>query len=269
MKLSALKRLFLAALLWLPAMFFVWVYWSSVFALPATRTAQAVLVNHYDSLFVDVFRGFPRDLIDPSAMPVQPGTPTEGSHARDDHLLLLRFNPEAMPPAMRAQQQATGEEPLPMVNSMIYGYGLALIWGLIMATPLSARRRWLQIGAGWLAIAVVQAFGLVTSALVQAMRHLGPESLRAAGVQPDLLAALYQFGYLILPAVVPVVLWMVMNRAFILSLTQPVPAAAAAVPELAQEPAAQKPVETTCPAASPTPPAQDRSGPGRGPDHGT
>jgi len=147
MRLSPLKRLLLAALLWLPAMFFVWVYWSSVFALPATRTAQAVLVGHYDSLFAEVYRGFPRDLIDPAMLPVQPGTPTEGSHARDDHLLLLRFNPQAMPPAMQAQRQATGEEPLPLVNSMIYGYGLALVWGLVMATPLSARRRWLQLTA--------------------------------------------------------------------------------------------------------------------------
>ena len=262
--LTPLKRLFLAALLWLPAMFFVWVYWSSVFALPSTRTAQAVLENQFDSLFAQVYRGFPRDLIDPSALPVQPGTPTEGSHARDDHLLLLRFNPEAMPPAMQAQRQATGEEPLPMVNSMIYGYGLALIWGLVMATPLSARRRWLQIAAGWAAIAVVQAFGLITSSLVQAMRYLGPEPLRAAGVHPELLAALYQFGYLILPAVVPVVLWMVMNRAFILSLTRAEPAPVQAAPE----PGRQMPVETGHPETSHAPSAP-APGPGRDPDHGT
>ena len=35
-----LRRLVLAAALWLPAMFFVWVYWSSVFALPATSLAR-------------------------------------------------------------------------------------------------------------------------------------------------------------------------------------------------------------------------------------
>lgn len=267
MKLSPLKRLFLAAVLWLPAMFFVWVYWSSVFALPSTRIAQTVLENRYDSLFAQVYRGFPRDLIDPSVMPVQPGTPTEGSHARDDHLLLLRFNPEAMPPAMQAQRRDTGEEPLPMVNSMIYGYGLALIWGLVMATPLAARRRWLQMTAGWAAIAVVQAFGLVSSSLVQAMRYLGPEPLRAAGVHPELLAAAYQFGYLILPAVVPVVLWMVMNRAFILSLTQPVAAAPTSTP--APEPGQQTPVQAPPVTTSHATPTPDMPGPRRGPDHGT
>lgn len=265
MRLSPLKRLLLAALLWLPAMFFVWVYWSSVFALPATRTAQAVLVGHYDSLFAEVYRGFPRDLIDPAMLPVQPGTPTEGSHARDDHLLLLRFNPQAMPPAMQAQRQATGEEPLPLVNSMIYGYGLALVWGLVMATPLSARRRWLQLATDWTAIALVQAFGLVSNSLVQALRYLGPEPLRAAGVHPDLLAAAYQFGYLILPAVVPVVLWMVMNRPFILSLTTASPGAAAQ----ATEPAPETPVEGGSGESSRPLPAAPGPIAGDRPDHGT
>ena len=140
---SALRRLFLAALLWLPAMFFVWVYFSSVLVLPATLASQAVLKSQYGGLFADVYRGFPRHLIDGGreSLPALPGTPMEGRTARDDHLLVLRFNEAAMPPAMRADKRASGEEPLPMINTLIFGYGLALVWGLVLATPLTSGRR--------------------------------------------------------------------------------------------------------------------------------
>lgn len=217
---SPLKRFFVLALLWLPAMFFVWVYFSSLFAVPSTTMARSVLAGSYSSIFHDVYRGFPSHLVEGGSAPVLPGTPTDRGRVRDDHLLMLRFNDQAMPASMRAQKQATGEEPLPIINTMIYGYGLALIWGLVMATPLSTGRRWLQVGAGWLVIALVQTFGAITASLVTAMRHLGTEPIRAAGIHPELLAGLYQFGYLILPAVVPVVLWMLMNRSFIQTLTE-------------------------------------------------
>lgn len=244
---NLLKRFFLAALLWLPAMFFVWVYGSSVFALPSTTVARAVLTQQYGDLFEAVYRGFPRHLIADGAAPVLPGTPTEGRTARDDHLLMLRFSDAAMPEPMRREKQQTGEEPMPTVNSMIYGYGLALIWGLVLATPLSARRRLLQMAAGWLAIAAVQAFGSITGALVVAMQYLGTDVLRSQGVHPELLALAYQFGYLILPAVVPVVLWMLMNRSFIEALTGRRP-----------EPAPAAPVES--PPAQDAPPSEPDSG---------
>jgi hypothetical protein len=43
-----------------------------------------------------------------------------------------------------------------------------------------------------------------------------------AGIDPNTIALAYQFGYLILPAVVPVALWISLNRAFIESLVHPV-----------------------------------------------
>lgn len=219
-QLSPLKRFLLSAVLWLPAMFFVWVYFSSVFSLPATSTVRAVLEHRYDGIFNAVYHGYPRHLFAPdAATPVQPGMPAEGARYRDDHLLALRFNERAMPPQMRDEKRRSGAEPLPTVNSLIYGYGLALIWGLIMATPLSTRRRLLQMAAGWLAIVLVQVFGLATNALVVAMQYLGLDAVAAQGINPELLAASYQFGYLILPAVVPVVLWVLMNRTAIEELT--------------------------------------------------
>lgn len=236
-----IRRFFLAAVLWLPAMFFIWVYWSSVFMLPSSLAAQSVLRGQ-TALFADVWRGFPRHLIDAGAtLSSGPGAPTEGRTARDDHLLVLRFAEPAMPPAMRAEKRATGEEPLPVVNTMKYGYGLALVWGLVMATPLPTRRRLAQMLAGWLAVSAVQAFGAVTGAWVVALQFLGRDAVQQAGLAPELVALSYQLGYLILPAVVPVVLWMLMNRRLVEDLARP-PAA---------EPRAPEPVPApTAPAAS-------------------
>jgi hypothetical protein len=227
-----LRRLVLAAALWLPAMFFVWVYFSSVFSLPATSLARTVLESGYGHVFESTYLGFPRHLMAPDAsLPALPGAPTEGATTRDDHIVVFRFAEGAMPEAMLAEKRQTGAEPLASVNSMIYGYGLAVIWGLILATPLTTRQRWLQMAVGWGVIALVQAFGVVTAALGNALQFLGAASLRAQGLNPELVAGLYQFGYLILPAVVPVVLWMLMNRRYIESLVADAePAAVPPVP---------------------------------------
>ncbi len=48
----------------------------------------------------------------------------------------------------------------------------------------------------------------------------GLKAAQAAGLPLDLIALWYQFGYLILPALVPAVLWIVLNRRFIESLDQ-------------------------------------------------
>ena len=42
-----------------------------------------------------------------------------------------------------------------------------------------------------------------------------------AGVSPDAVALAYQFGFLILPAVLPAALWIGLNRAFIERLVRP------------------------------------------------
>ena len=44
--------------------------------------------------------------------------------------------------------------------------------------------------------------------------------MRRAGLPLELIALCYQFGYLILPALVPAALWIVGNRRFIETLTR-------------------------------------------------
>ncbi len=106
----------------------------------------------------------------------------------------------------------------PTLNPMIYAYSLPLFSGLAMATPLTARRRLLELAIAFIVIWIAQAFGIVAESLKFVAVEAGAAGAAAtahAGLSPDAIALAYQFGYLILPAVVPAALWIGLNRVFI------------------------------------------------------
>jgi hypothetical protein len=113
----------------------------------------------------------------------------------------------------------------PVVNPMIYGYALPLFAGLVLATPLTRWQRTRQIALGCAVIWIAQAIGVVAESLKAVGLDAGPpglDGLQRAGIPPDAVALAYQFGYLILPVLVPAVLWIVCNRPFIEELIRPV-----------------------------------------------
>jgi len=116
-----------------------------------------------------------------------------------------------------------------IVNPMIYGYSVPLFAGLVMATPLEKWQRLAQIGAGLAVLWLVQAFGVVAETFKVLGLQLpeGTAKMHELGYSLEAIALCYQFGYLILPPLVPAVLWILFNRPFIEELTQPPPAAAA------------------------------------------
>jgi hypothetical protein len=110
----------------------------------------------------------------------------------------------------------------PTVNPMVYGYSLPLFVGLVMATPLAKGQRFLQCGIGIALIWIAQAFGAISESLKAVAIDTGPfgaEAAQRAGLSLNLVALCYQFGYLILPALLPVALWIIGNRRFIGALT--------------------------------------------------
>jgi hypothetical protein len=109
---------------------------------------------------------------------------------------------------------------VPEVNPLHYTYGLAFFLALMLA----ARARWWTILAGAAVLLPFQAWGIAFDFLAQVGIKLGPAVSAQAGLggwRVEASAIGYQIGTLILPTLVPVVLWAIFNRPFIASLLPP------------------------------------------------
>ena len=200
----------LGALLWLPLAFFVWFWFAAPLAWPVIQLAKLVLLKMWPSLFTAVSQG--ADLLDAQGRVL----------AHPGYLMQLSSGVLVNAAAPGTPAQFGFLEPV--VNPMIYGYALPLFAGLVLATPLSRTQRALQIVAGTVLIWLAQAFGVIAESLKSVgldAGSAGMEAIRRAGLHPEAIALSYQFGYLILPALLPVVLWIACNRPFIESLIRP------------------------------------------------
>ncbi len=196
MKESPIRGLGLRALLWLPLSFFFWFYFASPLVWPVVKLAKLGLVTLWPDLFSDV---------------VQNGHSMEVT----THLLVNQVAPDG--------RSGIGELVL-VQNPLLYGYSLPLFSGLAMATPISARTRLAHFAVALSVIWIAQAVGVVAEAFKMIAFNSGAAGANAitnSGISPDVIALGYQFGYLILPAVVPVALWLGLNRKFIDSLVHP------------------------------------------------
>ena len=119
-------------------------------------------------------------------------------------------------------QSAPGQVGLlvPEVNPLLYTFGLAFFLALMLA----ARAPWWKILAGAALLLPFQSWGIAFDFLAQVGVRLGPEVAAQAGLagwRAEVIALGYQIGALILPSLVPVVLWALFSRAFIESLLRP------------------------------------------------
>jgi len=103
-------------------------------------------------------------------------------------------------------------------NPLIYGYGLPLLFGLSMATPTGLWRKILQLIAGLVAMWLVQTWGVCWEVMKNLAFAYGPEShavVSDAGISDVAVVLFYQVGYLIIPALAPVIIWVMFNRPYI------------------------------------------------------
>jgi hypothetical protein len=246
---SPLRRFMLAALLWLPFAFFMWFAFKSQLVWPVVQICKLVMLSMWPKLFLDVVQGADEisrtgQLVAHNAFWIQVDTN-------------VLYN--AMPPGQPARL-AYFDFPL---NPLIYGYSLPLFAGLVMATPLEKRSRVWQIVAGLAILWLVQSFGVIAEAFKSVGIDLaeGGQALVGMGYSLNAIALCYQFGYLILPPLVPAVLWIVFNRAFIEELT--LAPRGSASPVAAIEPNRQEKVENAQlapPRAAPSPVEPSPSG---------
>lgn len=208
---SPVRRFALQALLWLPLSFVLWLALAAFLVWPAVLIATPVLIGPLGDLVESVRLG--GEMVDAAGR----GTGWSG------HLVQLGSKVRVLVPPGPDGPGGVGVLE-PVLNPLVYGWSLPLFAGLAMATPLTGRRRLLQLAIAALVIWLAQAFGLVSEALKVLAFNSGPEGAAAVarvGIPPNVIAFCYQFGYLILPAVVPVALWIGLNQGFIHSLTRP------------------------------------------------
>ena len=215
---GSLRKFFLAAVLWLPLAFFLWFALRSVVVFLPIRLALAWLSGWLPELV----KGGSQDMFEMSVRTV------------------ATLGDVAGLPSNKLEVPVT-------TNALAYCYGLPILVGLVMATPLTWARTFAQIAIGYAAILPCQVFGLVGDAL----KHLwfdygslvasgiadagfrdlanaagldaasGAEAvLTAHGIGASGVGLWYQFGTLILPTIVPVVAWILQNRGFIEAITR-------------------------------------------------
>lgn len=184
---TPVKEMFLLAALYLPLGFFLWFFMASLVVFPAARLSDWTLSLVFPRVF---------DSIEQIGYLLEVGT---------------RIPSSIEPGALVGTQ----------INPMIYAWGIPLIFGLVMATPLSIRQRLVQCLIGFSLVILVQVWGVVWEALrdlyfilPQAEPNVRQVVARLA-LSPTAVALCYQLGYLILPAVMPIAAWILMNRKFL------------------------------------------------------
>lgn len=214
MKLSPLREYLLAAMFWLPLMFALWFALGSVVAYPIVRASHALIDLIMPGLLHDAGQSY-------ASMLYSYAVEIRGVQGLPGGTLLV-------------EEQS--------VNVLIYAWGMPLFFGLAVASPISWGRTFLQWGIGLLVLSLSCIFGVtcevlysirdgtgnaVTAALlddgfgqlaIQAGHAAGAfiaERFDEVGLGINLIALLRQFGYLILPPVVPIVLWILLNRSFL------------------------------------------------------
>lgn len=206
-----IRTLIFAAALWLPLSFVVWFYFKQLFALPVYLGAEAVMKTWMPEIVTKVEADY---FAQEAVTGREPGAVVLGSYQH-------RFTINAPVPTNIAGVTDTRGKTMEVVvdiNPLIYGYSVPLLIGLILVTPLTNRQRAWQIGLGLLILVPQQVYGVCVD-LLQKLVFLGtPETaavILSQGLSKNVIALAYQFGYLMLPPVVPVMAWVIMNRAFV------------------------------------------------------
>ncbi|WP_457671546.1 exosortase H-associated membrane protein [Thiolapillus sp.] len=189
---SPIKRFMLKVVLWLPVCFAGWYYMKGVIGVPTFFLVDWIMAATLPEFIKDIeFQG---------------------------HLLnvVLQFTPPALPGVEAPPGQIA--ELVFSVNSLMYGYSIPLYTALILATPDEERAKWIHWSIGFVVLVLAQTWGVSFDILQTLLFKLDASLSSQLGfsrLQRELAALGYQFGYLILPAVTPLVLWIGFHQRFL------------------------------------------------------
>ncbi|MDO5288962.1 MAG: exosortase H-associated membrane protein [Pseudomonadota bacterium] len=190
MKTSLLLRFLGLSVLWLAVLLPAWYWAAKWFAAPPIWLAGTVMKGLF--AWVDGFG-------------------QEGVNAVLHTLVQVRMKG---PTGADVLGELTPEVPYP-----IYGYGLVLLWAMLLASR--TERWWLKGLAGSVLLVPAQAWGICFQWLRDVVLLSGPSG--AAYLQyprwaVELIAYGYQFGFLMLTPVAPIMLWLLFNKRFVAAL---------------------------------------------------
>ena len=190
LNLSPLTKFIFTVLLLLPFCFAVWYWLRAPLNLPLAWLSDAILAAVWGHVIEAV------DLVDNQLEIITrlapPGQPTHGS-------AFLSFE----------------------INPFLYSYSLPFAWALILATPGGWKKKLLALLIAYGLLLLVQAWGVCFHVAKTLLYQAGPEIQARLNVQPvmhALIGLCYQFGYLILPSLSPLVIWIALFRDFVLSI---------------------------------------------------
>ena len=197
MQVSPVTRFALRVVFWLPICFAIWYYMAGVIALPVNLLTDWVMTG----LFPDLIREV---------------TPNR-------HLLeiVCAFIPPAQPGLSIPEGQVA--ELVFSINSLIYGYSIPLYSALIRASPGEEREKWVHWILFFAVLILIQVWGISFDILKSMLFDMGREVnqlLELSQIQKEGVVLGYQLGYLVLPAVTPLILWIGFHRDFLLELIQ-------------------------------------------------
>ena len=180
---SPLTRFVVAALAWLPLTFAVWYLTAALLLWPVRLLSR--LITHVG--FGDLVRGIESD-----------GTS-------------LSFLTTLKP----GEGMGAGVVSID-VNMLVYAFGMPLFAALTLAAREGRWWRTLAIGYGVMLPFVVWG---VLADFLKGVAIVAPAAIASqtgfSGLQREMIAFAYQFGSLILPAVVPAVVWVLLHRSFL------------------------------------------------------
>jgi hypothetical protein len=188
-----LTELLILACLWMVFGFMLWYYLSAFHGIPVRVLSSEILSRWLGSEFLNII-------------------------PNPDHHYLFQVQtkiPFVFPDGSR---EALGF----IINPLVYGYGLPLLFGLVMASGVSFLRKIGILLAGYVCVTLVQVWGVVWASLKMLAFNFGPEALQVvdnAGISSELIALCYQLGTLILPPLVPIILWVLSNWALVEQFT--------------------------------------------------
>jgi len=188
-----LSELLILAFLWMVFGFMLWYYLSAFHGVPVRLLANEVLSRLLGSEYLGII-------------------------PNPDHHYLFQVQTRIPFRFPDGSLEALGF----IINPLVYGFGLPLLFGLVMASGVSLLRKTGVLLVGYVCVMLIQVWGVVWQALKMLAFNFGPDAHQLvidAGISDELIALCYQLGVLIFPPLAPIIIWVLANWALIEQFT--------------------------------------------------